>query len=289
MMQIHSLFFRFVFLALLGCPSVLAAPPKAKLPAPVKLIFGVAPQQAVTELARIWTPFLGYLSRKTGYSFQFRSATDVSTFERRIAVGEYDFAYYNPLLYATSREIGYQAIAKERDTRLTGIVVVPKESPHQDLKDIDGATVAFPAPTAFAAAVLPQMMARKIGINITPKYVSSHESVYRTVAQGLYPAGGGIVKTFENVEPAVQDKLRILWKSQAYTAHPVAAHPRVPPHVAQRVLDALAAMEKDPEGLAMLKLANFKGFVAARDSDYDDIRALNVNINQSGAVEYGKK
>jgi len=288
-MHLYSLFFRFVFLALLGCPSVLAAPPKAKPQAPVKLIFGVAPQQAVTELARIWTPFLGYLSRKTGYSFQFRSATDVTTFERRIAAGEYDFAYYNPLLYATSRESGYQAIAKEKNTKLTGIVVVPKESPYRDLKDIDGATVAFPAPTAFAAAVLPQMMARKIGINIVPKYVSSHESVYRTVAHGLYPAGGGIIKTFENVEPAVRDQLRILWTSQAYTAHPVAAHPRIPPHVAQRVLDALMAMEKDPEGQAMLKMTNFKGFVPAKDSDYDDIRALNVNISQSGAVEYGKK
>lgn len=285
----YSLFFRFIFLALLGCSSVLAAPPKTEPPAPVKFVFGVAPQQAVTELARTWTPFLAYLGRKTGYVFQFRSANDVTTFERRIAAGEYDFAYYNPLLYATSRKSGYQAIAKERDTRLTGIVVVPKDSPYQNLKDIDGATIACPSPTAFAASVLPQMTARKIGINIKPKYVSSHESVYRAVAQGLYPAGGGIVKTFENVEPAVRDKLRILWKSQAYTAHPVAVHPRVPPHVAQRVQDALMAMEKDPEGAKMLRLANFKGFVSARDSDYDDIRALDVNISQSGTVEYRKK
>ncbi len=102
------------------------------------------------------------------------------------------------------------------------------------------------------------------------------------MARGLYPAGGGILKTYEQVDPAVRDRLRILWKSRPYAPHPIAVHRRVPKVVVQRVLAALLAMADDSNGAQLLKEAGFKGFVSAKDSDYDDIRALQVRIGQSG-------
>lgn len=274
--------------ALLICTPLLSALAQPVQPASMQISFGVVPQQAVTEMARIWTPVLGYLSRKTGYSIQFRSASDIRTFEDRIEAGEYDFAYFNPLHYSTYRAVGYQAIAREKDVALTGIVVVHKSSALKGLKELDGTTMAFPSATAFAATVLPTMSLNRLGISVTPKYVSSHESVYRTVAQGLYPAGGGIVKTYEQMDPAVRDQLRILWKTPSYTPHPIAVHPRVMRQVVQRVAAALLGMAADPQGAAILNSAGLKGFVAAKDGDYDDIRALSVHIEQGGVVKHGK-
>jgi phosphonate transport system substrate-binding protein len=274
----------YVVFILLGCASL----PVLAQPAPVQISFGIVPKQAVTEMARLWTPVLAYLSQKTGYSIQFRSAPDIRTFENRVEAGEYDFAYFNPLHYSTYRVNGYDAIAREKDVELTGIVVVRKSSALQELKDLDGTTVAYPSSTAFAATVLPTMFLKQLGVGVTPKYVSSHESVYRTVAHGLYPAGGGIMKTYEQVDPAVRAQLRVLWKSPSFTPHPVAAHQRVPRHVVQLVRDALTAMAKDPHGTAILKASGLKGFIATKDSDYDDIRALSVNIQQGGKVDYGE-
>lgn len=45
---------------------------------------------------------------------------------------------------------------------------------------------------ACAASVLPRAALKEVGIAFGPRYVRSHDSVYRTVAQGLYPASGGI-------------------------------------------------------------------------------------------------
>ncbi len=258
-------------------------PAQADTPAPIKLTFGVAPQQAVTSVAEAWTPLLAYLSNKTGYALEFRTAQDILTFDRRIKTGEFDFAYFNPLLYTIySRASGYRAVAKEKDTQLVGIVVVPKDSGYKSLKDLKGVTMAFPSPMAFAATILPQLSLKQMGVEVVPRYVSSHESVYRTVALGLYPAGGGIVKTYDAVDPAVHDQLRILWKSAPYTSHPIAVHARVPQQVSQRVVAALLAMAGDPKGAELLAAAGYKGFVAAKDSDYDDIRKLEGSINHSG-------
>lgn len=256
--------------------------------APLRLIFGVVPQQSVTKLAVAWTPLLAYLSNKTGYQFEFRTGADIRSFEHRVEAGEFDFAYYSPLHYASYQSSGYLAVAREKDTRLFGIVVVPKTSKFKDLKDLQGITMAFPSPTAFAATVLPQATLKKLGVLVTSKYVSSHESVYRSVALGLYPAGGGILKTYNQVDAPVRDKLRILWTTPSYTSHPVAVHQRVPGEVTRRVVAALIAMDKDAQGARLLAAAGYKGFVAAQDRDYADIRALKISIGKSGVVPKSK-
>jgi phosphonate transport system substrate-binding protein len=273
-----------VIVAALAGLSGAVSPALADTRAPLKLSFGVVPQQEASQLARVWTPLLDYLSNKTGYTIEFRTAPDTITFEHRAETGEFDFAYFNPSHYAAYRASGYLAMARERDTQLIGIVVVPKNSGYKSLKDLNGVTMAFPSPGAFAATILPNLSLKQMGGSVVPKYVASHESVYRTVARGLYPAGGGNTKTYEQVDPMVRDQLRILWKSRPYTPHPIAVHPRVPREVAQRVIAALLAMADDSQGAVLLKEAGFKGFVAAQDSDYEDIRKLLAGVSQSGTA-----
>ncbi len=243
------------------------------------LTFSVVPQQSATKLARLWTPILAYLSEKTGYRLLFKTAKDIPTFERRLAVGDYDMAYMNPYHYtAFHRSPGYIAFAKEKDKRIKGIIVVRKDSPYRNLTEFKDKTLAFPSPAAFAASVLTRAHFKTTGIPITPKYVSSHDSVYRAVAKGLYPAGGGVIRTFKNVDPAISSQLRILWTTQPYTPHAIAAHPRVPPAVVQRVQQAMVAMQQDPRGRTLLKSVKFKGIVPAQDADWSDVRALGIHL-----------
>ena len=84
--------------------------------------------------------------------------------------------------------------------------------------------MAFPAPTAFAATILTQADLAANQVSFTPSYVSSHDSVYRSVAKGIYPAGGGVVRTFNNVAEEVRKQLRILWITKGYTPHAIAIH-----------------------------------------------------------------
>jgi len=246
---------------------------------PVTLSFGFVPQQSASKLARLWTPILNYLSEQTGYRLRFRTAQNIPVFEQRLAAGEYDLSYMNPYHYTTfQRAPGYAAFARARDKRIKGIVVVRRDSPVKDLRELDGQTLAFPSPAAFAASVLPRARFKAEGITITPKYVSSHDSVYRTVARGLYPAGGGVIRTFKNVDPAISDQLRILWTTRPYTPHAIAAHPRVPTQVVQRLQQAMLAMDRNPQGKKLLAAIRIKGFERGEDKDWDDVRALGIDL-----------
>ena len=243
------------------------------------LSFGIVPQQSATKLASLWTPICEYLSQQTGYRFVFKTAKDIPTFEKRLAAGEYDIAYMNPYHYTVfSIDPGYRAFARETGKSIRGILVVKKDSPYQSIGELAGKTLAFPAPAAFAASVLPRAFLRKSGIEITPKYVSSHDSVYLTVSKGLYPAGGGIQRTFDNMPAATRGKLRILWTTPEYTPHAFAARPQLSAAVVNAVAGALTAMGTDAEGRELLKNLNFKPLGPARDQDWDDVRELGIEL-----------
>jgi phosphonate transport system substrate-binding protein len=240
---------------------------------------GIVPQQSIAELAKDWTPVVVYLSKKTGYNLQFTSAKDIPTFEKRLATGDYDFAYMNPYHYTVfNKAPGYRAVAKELNKKLKGVIVVRKDATYAGLAALSGSPIAFPGPASFAATVLPQAEMRKLDISFTPTYVSSHDSVYLAVARGLYPAGGGVMKTLEGMPQEVQDQLKILWTTPVYTPHPIAAHPRIPEDVAEKLLEALAGMHTDPEAAKLLEAINFKGFERARDKEFDDVRKLNIQV-----------
>jgi phosphonate transport system substrate-binding protein len=260
------------------CAAVGAAP-AAQPSGAVALSFGVVPQQSASKLARTWNPLLEYLKQRTGVGFTFRTAPSIPEFERRVSAGAYDMAYMNPYHYTVfSESPGYLAFAKARDKQIKGIIVVRADSPIQSIHDLGGKTLAFPAPAAFAASILTRSYLAEQEVAFNPKYVSSHDSVYRTVAKGLYTAGGGVKRTFAATAPEIRAQLRILWTTKGYTPHAIAAHPRVPPEVVERIAGALFEMDGGPEGRTHLDSLKVKGFEAATDSDWDDVRALRIDL-----------
>ena len=247
---------------------------------PKRYTFGIGPQQSAAESVRIWAPVLTYLSEKTGYVFDFATAKDSAIFVQRAAQGEYDFIYINPNSYAVlpSSASGYKAFAKERDTKLKGIIVVRRDSSYQTLSDLKNTTLAFPSAAAFAATLIPLAHFAKEGIKVEAKFVSSHESVYLAIAKGIYPGGGGVIRTFDALSPSTRDQLRILWTSPGYAPHPFAAHSRVPNAVVEQVRDVLINMDKDPAAKPLLGQLAIKGMTVASDAEYDAIRALKLPI-----------
>jgi phosphonate transport system substrate-binding protein len=245
------------------------------------LSVGIAPQQSPGELARLWTPVLKYLEEKTGLVLEFETAKDIATFHKRMLAGEYDIVYANPLAYALvlHPRLGYEAFARERDRTLVGVLVVRKDSRYQSLQDLAGSELAFPAEDALAASIIPRAVLDKQGIAYTPHYVGSMDSVYLTVAKGLYAAGGGIVRVMAMQPAQVKDQLRVLWTSPAYPPHPFAAHPKVPAATVLSLQTALIAMNQEAAGLAVLKPLALNGFMVTHTAEYESLRSLGFKLS----------
>lgn len=244
---------------------------------PDTITFGVVPQQSASKLARLWTPFFEQLSSATGYRIEFKTAPDIPEFEQRLADGEYDMAYMNPYHYTVfHKHPGYQAFAREKDKLLKGILVVRTDSTYKDLDDLTGKTLAFPSPAAFAASMVSRAGLQNRSIPFEAKYVSSHDSVYLSVARGLYPAGGGVIRTFNNLKNDIRKQLRILWTSPGYTPHAFAAHPRLDSSAVSAIQTGMVQLDQTAEGRALLENLELNGIAQASDEEWNDIRSLNL-------------
>jgi phosphonate transport system substrate-binding protein len=265
---------------LLGVACIIGFPVRAELPVgPKPLAFGIVPQQSASRLAEEWGPLLAELSRRSGVPLVFRTAPSIPVFEERLGQGEYDLAYMNPYHYVVFHTAtGYRAFAKEQERKIKGILVVKKDSAYRKPADLAGKTVVFPAPAAFAASILPQAEFGRLKIPIEAKFVASHDSVYRSVASGLQEAGGGIQRTFEATPAEIRDTLRVLSETPSYTPHAFAAHPRVSPETLAKVLAAMASLGGDEAGQRLLAPLAFKGIAAAQDKEWNDIRALDIDL-----------
>ena len=238
--------------------------------------FGIVPQSSGSKLSKLWSPMLKYIEKNSNVNLRFATARNISTFEKRLKSGKYDFVYMSPYHYTEFHKLqGYNAFAKAKNKRLKGIIVVQKDSPYRSIKDLDDSEMAFPS-HAFAANLVPRAVLTKSNLTFSSKYVSSHDSVYRNIARGRYAAGGGVMRTYRNASAEYRNKLRVLWTSDGYTPHAFAAHPRVPQDVVDKLQRVLLRMEKNPNGKALLKKIKLKGIEKGMDAEWDDVRALNI-------------
>ena len=240
--------------------------------------FGVVPQQLSSKLIKNWLPLLKYLSEESGIQLHFATAKDIPAFENNLFNNFYDFAYMNPYHYITyHKSNNYQAIAKEKNKKIRGIIVTRKNSDYKNLQSLAAATIAFPSANAFAATLVTQSALYRNKISFKETYVGSHDSVYYHVALGDFPAGGGVLRTFNALKPTIRSKLTILYTTKGYTPHAFAAHPRVPQQVVLKVQQALVKLATTAAGKKILQDLKLNPVEKATDSDWNDIKQLNLN------------
>jgi phosphonate transport system substrate-binding protein len=241
---------------------------------------GIVPQHSASKVIRIWAPLFDQISSSTGYNFKVITSKDIPEFEKKLESSTYDFAYMNPYHFVVyNNSPGYRALAKQKNKEIHGIIVTQKTSEIVSLKQLSGEKIAFPSPGSFAASILTRGSLLKEGISFEPVYVSSHDSVYKTVSKGFFTAGGGVVRTLKNMDEKTQKNIRILWKSPGYTPHAFAVNPNVPKKVAQSFQQALVDIINDDSKIILNNLGMHEGFVKAVDKDWDDVRELKIGLN----------
>ena len=243
------------------------------------LKFGVVPQFDAQRIQAIWQPVLDAIEKQSGLHFELVGSPDIPGFEKQFLAGEFDFAYMNPYhLLKAHQSQGYTPLIRDVGRTLFGIVVVRKDSPVQDVKDLDGKEVAFPAPNALGAALLPRTEFGEIyKINIQPRYVRSHSSVYLNVVTGQTAAGGGVQKTLQKQPANIRDALKVIYKTPQVAPHPVAVHPRVDKATKDKVREAFLQLGKSPEGRELLANIPMKQVGRATLEDYEPLKQMGLD------------
>ena len=261
-----------IALLLLGQATSLTAADQA-------LKFGVVPQFDARRIQAIWQPVFDALEKQSGLHFELVGSPGIPEFEKQFVAGDFDFAYMNPYhLLKANQSQGYTPLVRDVGRMLYGIVVVRKDSPVEDVKELDGESVAFPAPNALGAALIPR---REFGeiykINIQPEYVRSHSSVYLNVVTGQTVAGGGVHKTLQKQPENIRDALKVIYKTPQVAPHPVAAHPRINKATQDRVRAAFLQLADTPEGQELLANIPIKQLGTASLEDYEPLKQMGLD------------
>ena len=237
---------------------------------------GVVPQFEQRRLFSTWDPILTKLGEKTDCKYELVGSKSIAEFEEKFLAGEYDVAYMNPYHSVMAHKAqGYLPIARSGEKKLKGILVVREDSPIKDIKELDGKEIAFPSPNALGASLLMRAeLATKHGLNIKPKYVKTHSSVYLHVVKKLTEAGGGVGRTLKEQKDAIKGKIRILYETAKVNAHPLVVHPRVDETMQSKIQSAF--LEVGGQHPEMVELIPMKTPIATGLEDYADLKAMGL-------------
>lgn len=86
------------------------------------------------------------------------------------------------------------------------------------------------------------------------------------------------MRTFNAMDPKIKDQLNPIWTTKGYTPHAIAAHPSIDPDLRTQVQTFFSNLADTPEGQALLEPLKIQAFMPAENSDWDDVRDLNLDL-----------
>ena len=242
------------------------------------LTVGVVPQFEASRTTKIWQPILERISQSSGVQLQLKASSNIPEFEKQFAAGKFDFAYMNPYhMIVANKKQGYVPLVRDVGRNLYGIIVVRKDSTVESVKDLNGKTVAFPAPNALGAALMPRAeFNNKFDIKVKELYVKSHGSVYLNVLLGEADAGGGVQKTLSQQSEDIKNQLRVLYKTEEVPPHPFVVHPRIDKSTRSKITAAFLDLGSSNPGNEMLKKIPIKKIGTTTIKDYGLLRKMGL-------------
>jgi len=257
--------------------------------------FGFCPKYNPRIMYQLYQPFIDYLNESTPYKFEIKLSRVYEDTIERLGSGEIVIASCGPVSYLKAKEkYGVKpilrALNKDGKPYYRGMIIVRRDSPLQDLKDLKGKSFAFGQAWSTASHILPEYYLLKANIRLKDlkhySFLRHHDSVVNAVLKGEFDAGA--VKDIVAYKYQ-KEGLRFIFSTDPITTVPIVVRKDAPAEMVQSVRAAL--LKLDPQNpIHQKKMAQwdeeFKyGFTEVTDSDYDSIK----RILQAVEKEHGMK
>lgn len=253
------------------------------------LRMGVQPSEAMTEMQIRFTPFVGYLSRKTGEDIELKIAMSFADTIKDIGEGITGFSVMSPSTYIEAHEkYGVEVIAKalSNGRPYHHSVIIARDGGKIDrIEDIKGKTFVFGDILSTSSHIVPRGMLLDAGIDLKDlsyyTYLDHHDDVAMAVIKGEFDAGG--VKESVALRFKTQG-LKFIKLSPEIPELNICVNKDLPAEKKQLIKDAILELNnRTEEGATVLRSINpdYTGFAASSDRDYDGVREMMKRLNLS--------
>jgi phosphonate transport system substrate-binding protein len=269
--------------ALLLLVTIVAASLGGAAAAETPIRFGLT-AAAVRENLDLYERWAAYLGRKVGRPVQFVQRRSYREAIELLQTGEHDFSWVCSLPYAKYRDAKFFGLLAvpvfEGEPLYRAYLIVHKDSPIRSLEELQGKVFAYADPDSNTGYAVPRQMVHELGRNpdgffrhtfFTYSHTETIEAVAERVADGA-AVDSYVWEYLHRNEPRLTDNTRIIRRSQTFGFPPLVYRIGIDEELRARMTDALLAMDKDPEGRALLSDLALDGFTRASSSLYDGVR-----------------
>ena len=237
------------------------------------LVLGIFPYLSSRQLVKNFAPLLPALSKAIGKPVQLRTASSFGSFSDNLTAGKYDIVLVQPFEFEKSVALGYVPLAAMKDLT-SGNFFVNKNSPYKRITDFKGKTVAM-APAESAQSHLGRHALIKAGltpgVNVTIKYVNTHDACLREVQLGAAAACATSPIVLKMIPRDFANGLRQVGETEKMPGVVFLAHKRVPASMRAKLQHEILSWKDTPQGRKILDSMQFGSFVAVNLELYKNL------------------
>lgn len=257
-----------------------------------RLTFGMVPVAEDTNTRLRLADFCSLLGHEVGATVLPHVAPSPSALASAVHAGRVHVAWLSPTLLASSPLVAgavpLVSSVREGVASYHSVLFVRASSRMQCPADLQGARIAWVAPTSAGGYVFPRISLTRHGLDLSTlfaseKFYDSHSRVAEAVANGEADVGATFA-TFRNADPTepltsagfpLASPVRIIDVAGPIPADVIAASPGVSAAVRASLAHALMALLHAPEGRAVIQsLFSVEAFQPFSPDALTELRAL---------------
>jgi phosphonate transport system substrate-binding protein len=258
---------------------------------------GLIPESNIFNQIERYEPLAAYLSKKIGKNIRLKVLTHYGNIIDNFVSHHLDAAFLGSFTYALAHtKLGVEAIARpvnmDGSSTYYGLIFVRKDSGIRNIKNMHGKRFVFVDRATTAGYLLPLAFFKMSGIE---DYKTFFKETYfaGTHKDAIYDvlnrkADIGAAKNTIFYRLAAKDKrllndLVFLARSPDVPENGLAVRKGLDNTIKLKLKQALINMDKDPEGINVLKKFGAKKFIETSDDDYSSVyeyvREIGLNLS----------
>lgn len=200
-----------MLLPLLGLAGVVSAAQDPGGAAPFRI--GVAPHSSARVILEMYQPLRLYLEKALGHPVEIVTAPDFTEFARRAMAQQYDIAIttgHQARLLQT--DAAYRPLLTYQND-FKAVALVGPDNAYRNPQDLNNKPVIGLSASSLVTLWGQHWLIRNSVSNTTMRYVSASDSVGQLLLKGEGSVGFMSLANFQNLQPAVRDRLRVVAES----------------------------------------------------------------------------
>ena len=264
-------------------PTTRAAEPQVET-----LTVAIIPHRSNLGNEQAYAPLFMELENELGVSFAWIGSKTYDDVIRHITTGQADIGYVGPFAYVDAQDnfgvkLICRTLSKNKIEFYHSMIITRHDSGINTLEDLKGKSFAFTDPKSTSGFLFPMAKLKKVGLQMEDfsevRYLKRHANSLLAVHKAHVDAGATSYTAIDKVDIDF-DEIKILWKSQPIYRGPWIAKKNLPDAMFEKIKNAMLKISNSKRAVEIFRGLTTKGFVTAKDSDYDNVREV-VNLMQN--------